>query len=79
MSSIFLAEDKTLISDEDRGELGALGCREQPHGANKTKAMNSQQARCLMVFLPDIIIRSILIMLKFSLFNLIEVATDVVS
>jgi len=56
MSSIFLAEDKTLISDEDRGELVASGCREQPHGANKTKAMNSQEARCLMASLPDILI-----------------------
>jgi len=58
MSSSFLAEDKTLISDEDRGELGALGCREQPQGNknNKTNTINTRRPRCLMASLPDILI-----------------------
>jgi hypothetical protein len=56
MSSIFLAEDKALSSDEDRGELVASGCREQPQENNKTNAINTREPRCLMASLPDIII-----------------------
>ncbi|HPB60171.1 MAG TPA: hypothetical protein PK266_09015, partial [Candidatus Saccharicenans sp.] len=56
MSSIFLAEDKALSSYEDRGELVALVCREQPQENNKTNAINTREPRCLMAGLPDILI-----------------------
>jgi len=78
ISSIFLAENKVLSSDEDRGELGALGWREQLQENNKTNAIDTRQPRCFMTSLPDILIRLSQIFQRlsggqFSLYNSFDV------